>query len=158
MTIKAPVGSGSPHPPRPGFFLCRSLGVWRSVRKTAEPGSFVAGLIRLSVYPSNTTRCRPPLRGVKGLRSHPRSSLRVFYAASCKRTSENSPSRNCPKRVGGACGVALRSISTALFDPFWPPYASQFLAQSVVRTPFRTVSEEEFSEVHRKFAKNTAFE
>src|SRR5215218_11428743 len=58
-----------PHPPRPGFSLCTTLGVWRSVRKTAEPGSFVAGLIHLSVYPSNTTRCRPPLRGVKGLRS-----------------------------------------------------------------------------------------
>ena len=48
--------------------------------------------------------------------------------------------RNCPKRVGGGCGVALRSTSTALFDPFWPPYASQVYAQSVARTPFRTVS------------------
>src|ERR671913_2270686 len=46
--------------------------------------------------------------------------------------------RNCPKRVGGACGVALRSTSTILFDPFWPPWASQIHAQSVVRTPFRT--------------------
>src|SRR3712207_1433656 len=55
-------------------------------------------------------------------------------------TSENFPSGDRPKRVGGACGVALRSTSTALFDPFWPSYASQFRAQSVVCTPFRTVS------------------
>src|SRR5215211_9011846 len=57
--------------------------------------------------------------------------------------------RGCPKWVGGACGVVLRSTSTALFDPFWPSYASGFRAQSVVRTPFRTVSEGLFSEVRR---------
>jgi hypothetical protein len=55
--------------------------------------------------------------------------------------------RDCPKRVGGACGVALQSTSTALFDPFWPPYASQIHTHSVARIPFRTVSEGEFSEV-----------
>src|SRR5215208_2563537 len=57
------------------------------------------------------------------------------------------PFRDCPKRVGGACGVTLRSTSTVLFDPFWPPCASQIHAHSVALTPFRTVSEEEFSEV-----------
>jgi hypothetical protein len=35
-----------------------------------------------------------------------------------------------------------------LFDPFWPTYASQIQAQRVARTPFRTVSEGVFSEVH----------
>src|SRR5215212_12215799 len=48
--------------------------------------------------------------------------------------------RDCPKRVGGACDVALRSTETVLFDPFWSPCASQIHAKSVVRTPFRTVS------------------
>src|SRR5215216_5536468 len=48
--------------------------------------------------------------------------------------------RDCPKRVGGACGVTLRSTSTVLFDPFWPPCASQIHAHSVALTPFRTVS------------------
>src|SRR5215218_5456475 len=57
------------------------------------------------------------------------------------------PFRDCPKRVGGACGVTLRSTSTVLFDPFWPPCASQIHAHSVALTPFRTVSEREFSEV-----------
>src|SRR5215208_6742831 len=60
------------------------------------------------------------------------------------------PFRDCPKRVGGACGVTLRSTSTVLFDPFWPPCASQIHAHSVALTPFRTVSEGEFSEVHLK--------
>src|SRR5215207_2266099 len=35
---------------------------------------------------------RPPPRGVKGLRRHPRGSQRGIYALSCIRTSENSPS------------------------------------------------------------------
>src|SRR5215217_9468497 len=52
--------------------------------------------------------------------------------------------RDCPKRVGGACGVTLRSTSTVLFDPFWPPCASQIHAHSVALTPFRTVSELDF--------------
>src|SRR5688500_17018537 len=53
--------------------------------------------------------------------------------------------RNCPKRVGGSCAVALRSTATVLLEPFWPPYASQIHAQSVARTPFRTVSPLDFS-------------
>jgi hypothetical protein len=53
--------------------------------------------------------------------------------------------RDCPKRVGGAFSVALRSTSTVLFYPFWPPYASQIHAQIVARTPFRTVSLLDFS-------------
>jgi hypothetical protein len=43
--------------------------------------------------------------------------------------------------------VSLRSTGTLLFDPFWPPYTAQIHVQSVARTPFRTVSEGEFSEV-----------
>jgi hypothetical protein len=31
--------------------------------------------------------------------------------------------------------VALRSTSTVLFDPFWPPCASQIHAQSVALVP-----------------------
>src|SRR5215216_1917524 len=54
--------------------------------------------------------------------------------------------RDCPKRVGGACGVTLRSTSTVLFDPFWPPCASQIHAHSVALTPFRTVSKAKFAE------------
>jgi hypothetical protein len=81
MTIEAPVGSGSPILPRPGFFLCTSLvGVGGGIHKKNQPGSFVAGLIRLCVYPSNTTRCRPRARGVQALRSHPRGSGRGIYA------------------------------------------------------------------------------
>ena len=49
--------------------------------------------------------------------------------------------RNCPKRVGGACGVAFRTTETVLFGPFWPPFTSQIHGQSVVRTTLRTVSE-----------------
>src|SRR5829696_5956735 len=64
--------------------------------------------------------------------------------------------RNCPKRVGGACGVALRSTETVLFGPFWPPFTSQIHAQSVVRTPFRTVSEWGFSEVGQEFIGNSS--
>src|SRR5215208_540547 len=44
--------------------------------------------------------------------------------------------RDCPKRVGRACSVALRSTETVVFDPFRPPYASQIHAQSISRTPF----------------------
>jgi hypothetical protein len=55
--------------------------------------------------------------------------------------------RDCPKRVGRACGVALRSTETVLFDPTWSPYTSKIHAQSVASTPFRTVSEGELSEV-----------
>src|SRR5918998_3135813 len=42
------------------------------------------------------------------------------------RSSQNSPSRNCPKSLGGACNVALRATETVLFGPFWPPYTAQF--------------------------------
>src|SRR5215208_3298526 len=47
-----------------------------AVHKTAMADSFVAGFIRLSVYLSSTTRCRPPSRGVNVLRSHPQDSQR----------------------------------------------------------------------------------
>ena len=48
----------------------------------------------------------------------------------------------------GACSAALRSTETVLFEPFWPPYASQIHAQSIARTPFRIVSKGAFCEVH----------
>jgi hypothetical protein len=49
---------------------------------------------------------------------------------------QRSAWRDCPKRVGGACSVALRSTEGVLFDPYWPPCASQIHAKSVVRTLF----------------------
>jgi hypothetical protein len=48
--------------------------------------------------------------------------------------------RNRPKRVGGACSVAVRSTGPVLFDPFFASQHVQIRAQSVVRTPFRTLS------------------
>src|SRR5215203_2025124 len=66
------------------------------------PSAYVLGMglrrerqrpsIGLAAYPSNTTRCRPPPRVVKGLRSHSHASRRAIYARSCKWTSENSSS------------------------------------------------------------------
>src|SRR5215213_2456866 len=61
------------------------LGKWLR-RERQQPS------IRLPAYPSNTTRCRPQPRGVKGLRSHSHASRRTIYARSCKWTSENPPS------------------------------------------------------------------
>src|SRR5215211_1433288 len=48
--------------------------------------------------------------------------------------------RNCPKSLARVCGVGLRTAEKALFRPFRTPYSGQIHAQSVVRTPFRTVS------------------
>jgi hypothetical protein len=58
-----------------------------------------------------------------------------------------SAERDCPKSLGGACNVALRATETVLFGSFWPPCTGQIHDRNVTRTPFRTVSEEEFSEV-----------
>src|SRR5215208_1536966 len=66
--------------PAPSAYL---LGKWLR-RKRQRPS------IRLAAYPSNTTRCRPPPRGVQGLRSHPRASRRAIYARSCKQNSEKA--------------------------------------------------------------------
>src|SRR5829696_7435165 len=49
-------------------------GMGSVVHKTAMAASFVAGFIHLCASPSNTTRCRLPPRGVKGLRSHSHGS------------------------------------------------------------------------------------
>src|SRR5215204_3815356 len=70
--------------PAPSAYV---LGKW--LRRERQRPS-----IRLAAYPSNTTRCRPPPRGVKGLRSHSHASRRAIYARSCKWTSENSYSTN----------------------------------------------------------------
>src|SRR5215208_1983897 len=79
------------------------LGKW--LRREREQPS-----IRLPAYPSNTTRCRPPPRGVKGLRSHSHASKRAIYARSCKWTSENFYSTTFvhtppppPKRQNASC-------------------------------------------------------
>src|SRR5215213_329243 len=59
--------------------------------------------------------------------------IRTLCSHLRRRTSENSVKRkfreltfrDCPKRVGGACPVALQSTKTALFDPFLPPSTSK---------------------------------
>jgi len=81
--LRSPGRFWFPHPPPTGALLMY------------DPGrDHHCGSIRLLAYPSTTTRCRPPPRGVKGLRSHPRTSQRGIYARSCIRTSENSTSRH----------------------------------------------------------------
>src|SRR5215210_7610803 len=50
--------------------------------------------------------------------------------------------RNCPKSLGSAREVALRSAVKALFDAFRPPHNVRIHLRSLVRTPFRTVSRE----------------
>jgi hypothetical protein len=43
--------------------------------------------------------------------------------------------------------LALRTAEKFPFGPFRPPYTGQIHGRSFARTPFRTVSEEVFSEV-----------
>src|SRR5215216_607106 len=69
--------------PAPSAYV---LGKW--LRRERQRPS-----IRLRAYPSNTTRCRPPPRGVKGLSTHSHASRRAIYARrSCNWTSEHSTS------------------------------------------------------------------
>ncbi len=75
-------------------FLCTSRDGrgGSGVHKTGQPGPFVAGLIRLSVYLSSTARgCGRPC-GVAALRRASGGRGAAFYAGSCKYTSENLPS------------------------------------------------------------------
>src|SRR5215210_7119596 len=51
-----------------------------------------------------------------------------------------TPSRNCLKSPEGARNLASEGTEAALFGPFWPRHTDQNDAQSVVRTPFQTVS------------------
>src|SRR5215218_3137690 len=60
------------------------------------------GLIHVLGSLCSTTTCRTLSRGVSGLRRHPRGSRRAFYARSCIRTSENSPSETVWKIGIGA--------------------------------------------------------
>src|SRR5215203_1659168 len=55
--------------------------------------------------------------------------------------------RDCPKRVRGACPVALQSTKTALFDPFLPPSTSKFALRALFVPLFGQSLEVEFSEV-----------
>jgi hypothetical protein len=55
--------------------------------------------------------------------------------------------RDCPKSLGAARGVALQIVEKARFDPFRPTHDVRINLRSVAQTPFRTVSEGEFSEV-----------
>src|SRR5215213_9717426 len=65
--------------------------------------------------------------------------IRTLCSHLRRRTSENSVKRkfreltfrDCPKRVGGACPVALQSTKTALFDPFLPPSTSNFALRAL---------------------------
>src|SRR5829696_4063732 len=56
------------------------------------------GLIHVLGSLCSTTTCRTLSRGVSGLRRHPRGSRRAFYARSCIRTSENTPSTHFVNR------------------------------------------------------------
>src|SRR5215203_1218543 len=60
--------------------------------------------------------------------------------------SENKPSRNCPKSLGRPYNVALWDTEMVLFGPFWRSYTGQIYGRNPAPTPFRTVSEEKFSE------------
>src|SRR5829696_6688774 len=48
-----------------------------------------------------------------------------------QRLIHRSAWRDCPKRVRGACPVALQSTKTALFDPFLPPSTSKFALRAL---------------------------
>ena len=58
-----------------------------------------------------------------------------------------SSHRDCPKSLVGARGIALKIAQQALFDPFRLPHSVPIHLRGVAKTPFRTVSEGEFSEV-----------
>jgi hypothetical protein len=55
--------------------------------------------------------------------------------------------RDSPKSPRCGHNTALWAAKEVLFAPFWPPYSSQIDGRSVLKTPFRTVSEGEFCEV-----------
>ncbi len=55
--------------------------------------SYEAERIRSPAYLSSTTTCRPRPSGAEVLRPAPGGPEGAFYAGSCKRTSENKPSR-----------------------------------------------------------------
>src|SRR5215208_8473121 len=48
--------------------------------------------------------------------------------------------RDCPKSLVGARGIALQIAQQALFDPFRLPHSVPIHLRSVAKTPFRTVS------------------
>src|SRR3712207_5960647 len=64
--------------------------------------------------------------------------------------------RDCPKSLGRPLQHSLTGHEKALFGPFWRSYTGQIYGRSVARTPFRTVSEDEFSEVQRSYAGETS--
>jgi hypothetical protein len=70
-----------------GYFQTVSEGVFSEV---GVPDKI--GLIYATESLCITTTCSPHSRGLMGSRSHPRSHMVAFYARSCKRTSENTPS------------------------------------------------------------------
>src|SRR5215208_6037363 len=60
--------------------------------------------------------------------------------------SENSSSETVRKVSDASAMYPFGSPKGYYFSPFWPPYTDQIHGRSVARTPFRTVSEEKFSE------------
>src|SRR5215208_3323251 len=52
------------------------------------------------------------------------------------RTSENTPSRNCPKSLGGAHCVAVRETETVLFGPCRAPYTAKYGVGALLVTLF----------------------
>jgi hypothetical protein len=59
-----------------------------------------------------------------------------------------SSQRDCPRSLERACDVALREAGEGLLDPFRPPCTGPSYDWSGAHTPFRTVSQDAFCEVH----------
>jgi hypothetical protein len=70
--------------------------------------------------PPKTVQVNPKARAV---RLNPSLTLPLNFG--------EFPFRDCPKRVRGACPVALQSTKTALFDPFLPPSTSKFALRAL---------------------------
>src|SRR5918995_6006619 len=72
----------------------------------------------------------------------------MHHPATQERTSENAPSRNCPKSLGRAHCVALRDTESVLFGPFRAPYAAKYGVGALLVTLFGQFHRER----SRKFA------
>src|SRR5215213_11825826 len=80
---------------------------WKVAAEKSAGYLMGAGLIHHAASLCNTTTCRDHPRDVDGLKSHLLASRRAFYARSCKRTSENTPSETVWKMLRGRPSVRL---------------------------------------------------
>jgi hypothetical protein len=87
--------------------------------------------------PSNSVICCPHRTGcLRRWSAAPCSPPKTVAHAGVIMNFAEYSFRDCPKRLGGPCNVALRAAQTALFDPFWPPCTRQIHARSVASTLF----------------------